>query len=292
MSLAALAMLGCRSPSPTGVGFERGIREPSGLTRSSIEAGVWWTHPDSGGGNWLYAVDAQGKLVARTRVSGGHNVDWEDITADGAGHLWLGDIGNNESNRRDLRVYRLTEPKPREVGDRLAVDYALDFYYPEQDRFGDRLLDFDSEALFWWADQLWLLTKHRSDDRTRLYRFPSVEPPADGGELALEQIASYDLGPFITGERKRWSGQVTAAEVAPSGAHWAMLSYEAVFVFAVPDSGEGADLFDELTTRIALDGEYSGQTEALSWDGEVLVVVNEDGHVFRIDEPLTRASYP
>ena len=292
LSLAALALLACSKPSPTGVAFDRAIREPSGLTPSTHEAQVWWTHPDSGGGNWLWAVDAKGELLARLRVAGGQNIDWEDITSDGTGHLWLGDIGNNESNRRNLKVYRLTEPEPRNAGKSVAVDFALEFYYPEQDTFGDKLADFDSEALFWWSGQLWLLTKHRSNDETRLYRFPAAEPAADGEPLGLEQITSYDLGPTITGERKRWTGQVTAAEVAPDNKHWAMLTYEGVFVFALPESGEGAALFDELVNRVAFDSSYTGQTEALSWDGEVLVVANEDRHVFRIDDPLTRTNYP
>ena len=289
--LVALALVGgCSKPSPTGVSLDRRIREPSGVTASSTHAGVFWVHGDSGTGNWLFAVDGEGQLLARLRVAGGENVDWEDLTHDDAGHLWLGDIGNNDSGRRDLQVYRLTEPDPRAGLDRVHVDFALEFAYPEQAEFGNKLLDFDAEALLWWDGQLWLLTKHRSDDRTWLYRFPSLDPAI--GERALERVAGFDLGPSLTGERKPWAGQVTGAEVSPDGRHWALLSYEAAFVFELPPAGAGARMFDSLVNRIAFDQELVGQVEAITWDGPGLVLINEDRHVFRVADPLTAAHCP
>lgn len=268
------------------------VREPSGLVESPQRPGVFWTHSDSGGGNWLYAIDPQGQLLARARVKGAQNIDWEDITRDDAGYLWLGDIGNNDSQRRDLQIYRLPEPSLEQARGKVEVEFALPFYYPEQDSFGDPLADFDSEALMWWDAQLWLLTKHRSNDLTRLYRFPSLEPPASGEGLALEQVTSFDLGPFLHGERKPWSGQVSAAALGPDGKHWAMLSYEGVFVFALPPSGAGERMFEQLVNRVEFDQDKLRQVEAMAWMGEQLLIINEERAVFVIDEPLTRASYP
>ncbi len=38
--------------------------------------------------------------------------DWEDIAIDDAGHLYLGDIGNNDAKRDTLFVYEIDEPNP------------------------------------------------------------------------------------------------------------------------------------------------------------------------------------
>jgi hypothetical protein len=303
---AGLVLLGlglaCSKPSPSGVSLERAVREPSGVTKSPTHPSVFWVHGDSGTGNWLFAVDGEGRTLARVRVSGAQNIDWEDITHDGAGHLWLGDIGNNNSNRRDLRVYRLPEPDPHTEPDTVHVDLALRFEYPEQVEFGNKLADFDAESLMWWDGQLWLLTKHRSDDRTWLYRFPSqaLDPGAragagsEAGVIALERVAGFDLGPSLTGERKRWAGQVTGAEAKPDGRHWALLSYDAAFVFELPGAGsdQGAQMFAKPVTRIAFDQAKLGQVEAITWDGDALLLINEDRHVFRITDPLTATQYP
>jgi hypothetical protein len=292
----------CSKPSPTGISLERTIREPSGVTASLTHAGVFWVHGDSGTGNWLFAIDGQGRTLKRLRVSGARNVDWEDITHDDAGHLWLGDIGNNNSNRRDLRVYRLPEPDPEAELDAVSVDFGLRFEYPEQTEFGNKLADFDAESLMWWDGQLWLLTKHRSDDRTWLYRFPSglaelsPEAAAEAGVIALERVVGFDFGPTLTGERKRWSGQATGAAASPDGRHWALLSYDAAFVFELPAPGQGSDagaqMFATLVTRIAFDQDKLGQVEAITWDGAELLLINEDRHVFRIADPLTATRYP
>jgi hypothetical protein len=275
------------------VSLDRTIREPSGVTTSPTYPGVLWTHGDSGAGNWLFAIDPQGRVLARLRVKGTINVDWEDITHDDQGNLWLGDTGNGDSGRRDLAVHRIPEPDPGGGLHEVQVDRSVGYYFPEQTQFGNKRLNYDSEALFWWRGQLWLLTKHRSDDLTRLYRFPALEP----GKVALDQVASFDLGAHLpAAERQAWSGQVTAAELASEGVYadryWAMLSYDGVFVFEVPSSGDGAALFDVLVTRIRFDPRYTGQVEALTWDGETLVVINEARAVFRIDDPLTRTQYP
>lgn len=276
----------CGKPSPSGVSLDRAVREPSGITASPNYSDVFWVHGDSGTGNWLFAVDGKGRTLARLRVEGALNVDWEDITHDGHGNLWLGDIGNNDSARRDLTVYRIPEPDPHDDIDRVRVDRRVRFSFPEQTKFGNKKYDFDTESLLWWQGDLWLLTKHRSDDRTRLYRFPSL----NGEAVELEQVASFDLGPSLkASELQSWSGQVTAAEAAPDGKHWALLSYDAIFVFELP-ADQGAKLFAKPVTRIGL--ENTGQVEGLTWDGGALLVVNEDRHLLRIANPLTAVHYP
>ncbi|MCA9701196.1 MAG: hypothetical protein KC431_26985, partial [Myxococcales bacterium] len=190
LSIALLALAACASrPSPTGVAVDPQVDEPSGLVASATHPGVYWTHGDSGNGNWLFAIDAEGKLLARYRVAATENVDWEDITRDDAGNLWLGDIGNNDGQRRDLAVLRLVEPDPsvgpEGVGE-VRVAQRVGFSYPDQQQFGGRHHTFDAESLLWWRGTLWLLTKHRGDRKTKLYRFPELG--ADSKQVVLELV--------------------------------------------------------------------------------------------------------
>lgn len=284
----SLVLAACSRPSPTGVALDSAVEEPSGWVESPVHDDVFWVHGDSGNGNWLFAVDAKGKLLARYRVAGAANVDWEDITHDDQGRLWLGDIGNNDGNRRDLTVHRLPEPDPHSEGvGEVRVELSVPFHFPDQKNFGERPHNFDAEALMWWRDSLWLFSKHRADNRTKLYRFPRLE---DGEEVELELVEDFDLGASLSAAQSRFPGQATAADLSADGRHWALLSYDAAFVFQTPESG--VDLFGELVQRIEFDPKVLRQVEALAWDGEALLICNEERAVFRIEDPLTQTKYP
>src|SRR5262245_38578714 len=88
------------------------IKENSGIVASRRYADVFWTHNDGGGPKKqvLYAIDREGNTRASFPVIGATLRDWEDIAIDDAGHLYIGDIGNNDSKRDGLAVYEIEEP--------------------------------------------------------------------------------------------------------------------------------------------------------------------------------------
>jgi hypothetical protein len=288
----AFACLACYRPSPTGEELDRSVREPSGIVTSAQYDDVLWTHPDSGNGNWLFAVDRSGHRLARLRVENVENIDWEDITRDDEGNLWLADIGNNDSDRRDLAIHRIPEPDPRADLDSVRADLTVHFHYADQTEFGRNRANFDAESLMWWDGHLWLFTKHRGDSSTKLYRFPKLDEAPDD-ELALEPVASFDLGEHL-GEgyaASEFPCQATAADASRDGKHWALLSYDAVHVFELPASGSTA-LFAEPVRRIALDPGFVRQVEALTFEGSDLLLVNEERAMFRFGDVTTRERYP
>ena len=61
----------------------------------------------------LYAIDREGNTRAFFPVIGVTLHDWEDIAIDNAGHLFIGDIGNNDAKRKTLAVYEVDEPNPQ-----------------------------------------------------------------------------------------------------------------------------------------------------------------------------------
>lgn len=291
LSLISLVTVapGCSRESPTGVAIDRAIREPSGIVASPQHRDVFWVHGDSGTGNWIYAVDRSGKLLARYRVRGAQNVDWEDITHDDEGYLWLADTGNNNGDRRDLSLYRVREPDPRAGDDtgQVEVERRVRFHYADQREFGVDDHNWDSESLLWFDGRPWLLTKHRGDRWTVLYRFPTL---ADlEGEVVPERISSLDLGAQIVGTPSRWPGRATGADVAEDGRHLALLTYDNALVFAIAPGDD--DLLANQVNHIDFDPKVLRQVEALAWDGDELVICNEERAVFRVADPLTTTRY-
>ena len=285
LALTAGCHQGCAS-SPDVVQWrfdDSDIDESSGLAASRRHPDIFWTHNDSGGEPVLYATTATGKVVARTRVAGVENKDWEDVAIDDAGNLYIGDMGNNRNNRDDLAVYVIAEPDPALPSTTSHVDRVIRFHYAEQRDAADPPDNFDAESLFWTQGRLYLLTKHRDDTRTVLYRFP-VETGDES--VALEKVGEFDLG----GDPDEYGGMATGADVTVDGERLVVLSYHAIFVFERP--GDSDNYLRRLTKRIELDNDVTGQVEAVAWDGDAILFSNEDGELHRIADWRERGRYP
>src|SRR5215213_1725953 len=68
----------CRTVQPSQP-LPATLHESSGLAVSHRQAGVLWTHNDSGDGAELFAVDVSGRALGTSRITGAENEDWEDV---------------------------------------------------------------------------------------------------------------------------------------------------------------------------------------------------------------------
>lgn len=187
------------------------VEESSGMVLASGKPS-FWVHNDSGSPPEIYEVDLQGTLLSTLYVKGVRNVDWEDIARDDEGNLYIGDFGNNNSDRRDLAVYRIN-PRTADV-DRISFRYADQTAFPpvKTER------NFDCEAMFFHRDSLYLFSKNwGTDDRVRMYVLPA-------------QPGDYTVAPR---DRVYLNSEVTAADISPDGKTFALLSYGKLFFFGV-----------------------------------------------------------
>ena len=77
------------------------IDETSAL---EIINGNFLTLNDSGDDPLLYIFDKNGKILSKNLISGTQNRDWESLASD-ENFVYIGDIGNNRGNRKDLKIY-------------------------------------------------------------------------------------------------------------------------------------------------------------------------------------------
>ncbi|MCC5842886.1 MAG: hypothetical protein JJU05_01415 [Verrucomicrobia bacterium] len=257
-------------PEPVGRIEAVEVEESSGLANSRQHPGLWWTHNDSGHTNHLFPMSDSGAVLGPpVEIEGAVNVDWEDISADDRGQLWISDLGNNRNRRRDLKVYVIDEPLPVEgvFPESVPVKRVLRMRYPDQDAFPPEKRNFDSEGIFVRDQILYVLTKHRSDADTKLYRLAD-----DGGdaEQVLEYIQTF---PEI--------GMVTGAALHPDGRRLAVLTYTGVWLFET--DGQTERFLSGRISNVLTALRAWGQVEGIDWlDDETLLISNEQRDLFRI----------
>ncbi|OJW81729.1 MAG: hypothetical protein BGO69_14575 [Bacteroidetes bacterium 46-16] len=167
------------------------ITESSGL---AWDNGKLWTHNDSGNPSTFFSIDtSDGHILQTVYVDNHSNVDWEDITTDND-YIYIGDFGNNNGNRTNLRVLRISKA---DIGNDTAVHVNADliaFSYSDQTSFtSNQLNNYDCESIISIGDSLYIFTKDRLDQQTRVYKMPKVP-----GTYSLSPYTSYNVGGLIT----------------------------------------------------------------------------------------------
>lgn len=130
------------------------LDEASGLEYVN---GTLWTHEDSGNKDKIYKLDPTTGKDEGFKLEGVKNNDWEDITSDPEGSLYIGDFGNNDNSRQDLAIYKIDPNNPNKLVS------TLNFYYPEQKEFPPKKSErnFDCEAFFEYNGYFYLFSKNR-----------------------------------------------------------------------------------------------------------------------------------
>jgi hypothetical protein len=243
------------------------IGEASGIVASRRHAGVFWVHNDSGNAPALFAVLRDGSLIREYRVAA-PNLDWEDIASDDGGHLYLGDIGNNGLLLRVRAIYRIDEPDPAarpDTGAPLALMKAWYYTYPGGGRF-------DAEGLFIDGGRAVVVSKTQDGRPAGLFALPLDADAPLGAPVALRPIGT--LPGFVE--------PATGAALAPGGRRLVVCSYKVVRVYERAAAGS-----DEWELRATVRYEASG-VEAVTWDGDDLILASETRSLYRINAAAWR----
>ena len=245
------------------------VPESSGLQYTS--QGLW-TFNDSGNAPVLFKVDStSGNVLQQVTISNFPNVDWEDIAAD-AQYLYVGDFGNNNGNRRDLRVLRVLKSAIGFSPTETVAAQEIAFRYPDQTNFspGTNNHNFDCEAFFYSNDSLHLFTKNWADRQTTYYTIP-----AQPGAYVAHRKATFNV-----------NGLVTAADLNAAGTGAGLLGYNtatgATFLWLLWDF-QGNQFLQGNKRRIELPNALSiGQAEGLSFIDRYRVFISNE----RLATPL------
>ena len=207
-SVEADAQQSCRA---TGEAMSvEGLPEASGVAASRSTPGMLWSHNDSGE-PVLVALGTDGQMRGRVRVSGATVGDWEDIEVGPCPQgscIYIGDIGDNNARRRDVVIYRVSEPDAAAGASAAAESMRLT--YPDGPRDAEALIVLPNGNVF-------IVTKGERAP-VALYRLPAAF--RNGESAKLERVSTL-LEANGNGSVER-SNRVTGASASPDG-RWIVL---------------------------------------------------------------------
>ena len=106
----AFVLIACQNGSETLAtlyGLPKKLKEVSGIVYAEKDD-LFWTLEDKGNANKIYGLNAKNGAIEKTvTIENAINTDWEDITKDAVGNLYIGDFGNNDNVRKDLCIYKI-----------------------------------------------------------------------------------------------------------------------------------------------------------------------------------------
>ncbi len=251
------------------------ITESSGLANSPCQPEILWTHNDSGGGPFIFAVNKKGEHLATLHVLNAENRDWEDLAireeAPGECYIYIGDIGNNQKTNQIFTIYKVKEPRVSETimsksRRRVSTNavQSIKFKYPNSSK--------DAEALVVHpqSGDLYVLTKNLAEF-SEIYKLRAQDIKKDAINT-LQLIGRIEL-PSIPG------GLITGASVSFDGRKVVMCDYLGIYEIKLP---EISDHFDDIWLQKPQNVDSlpraQGEAVAYSVDGNSIFATSEQKH--------------
>ena len=221
--------------------MDNDVRETSGLLVINNKI---ITHNDSGDDPKLYELNAGTGAIERViTISNASHIDWEDITVDDD-YIYIGDIGNNNGNRTDLKIYKIDKDDFTN-SDTVSAE-IINFSYEDQTDFTSlpNANNFDAEALTIFDDSLLIFTKNWQDFQTTVYQIPKTS-----GTHFAKKISSGNVQGLITG--------ATVSSENPDLFFLSGYTTSLVpFLIIIPENrAPGPDIFNNGFTKVSLENE-------------------------------------
>lgn len=240
------------------------VSETSGLI---YHENALWTINDSGNAPVLYKLSPEtGVVLQRVQITNVTNKDWEDLAQDEE-HIYIGDFGNNMGKRSKLKILILEKSNIPISGDTSLTVQFIEFSYPDfpEKPIKKKNNNFDCETLICINDSLYIFTKNRGDQQTKLYRLPKV-----AGVYQAQYMKTFDS-----------KGLITGADYNSKNKEVILLGYTdktwQPFVWLLFDYKEN-NLFSGNKRRIDMLNIPATQTEGIAYINGENCVITSEGH--------------
>jgi hypothetical protein len=238
------------------------LKEVSGVEISENSDVIWMLN-DSGNKPKLFAISKVGNITKEVYIKA-KNHDWEDLTSDEKGNIYIGDFGNNFNKRKNLKILKVDK---KYLNTKNAEVEKIEFEYENQHKFPPKKKHqfFDAESFFYFKKHFYIFTKSRVKKefgKTFLYKIPAKK-----GKHVAKLIGEYEN----CNDLECW---VTSADISTDGTKVVLLSQKNILIFT---DFKNDNFFSGTVRKIEL--EHRSQKEGICFkDKNTLLITDEKAH--------------
>lgn len=171
-------------------------------TETLPNSNLIWVIEDAGNKNNIYGLNTKGKIIKDIDVNNASNIDWEDLTSDSFGNLYIGDFGNNSKNRDDFTIYKIANTNTAE--NKITAE-RINFMLPKD------MKSKDFEAFFLLNNHFYIFSK---ENKSSLL----IKVPNKIGKHTAELVIDFNLD----GKHHK----ITSADVSDDGKTIILLNHD------------------------------------------------------------------
>ena len=225
---------------------------PSNLEEvSAVEtlpnSNLMWVIEDSGNKPKIYAINTDGSIAKSLKVTDAKNKDWEDLTSDAFGNIYIGDFGNNAKNRKKFTIYKVSNLTSPEAN---IVTESITFKLPESVKFND------FEAFFLHNNTFYIFSKN---DKKGIV----VSVPNTPGKHTANFVTAFNLqGDY---------NKITSADISNDGKTIVLLNHDKVWVLT---NFDGDNFFEGDVKSLAFG--HDSQKEGICFKDNTTVYITDE----------------
>nr|WP_321243034.1 hypothetical protein [uncultured Psychroserpens sp.] len=232
------------------------LKETSAIEKTTT-SDILWVIEDAGNKNNLYGLNSKGDIIKDISISNIQNIDWEDLTSDTLGNIYIGDFGNNNKKRENFAIYKVSNPENASAETTAEV---ISFKLPKN------MKSEDFESFFLHNGSFYIFSK--THKKMKLFKVPNTV-----GDHEASYISEIKL--------KGKNTKVTSADISSDGKTVVLLNHDKLWKL----TDYNADDFFNGTIK-AIEFDHDSQKEGINFivPNKVLITdektKNEGGNLY------------
>lgn len=211
------------------------------------QSNLIWTIQDSGNDSELLGLNDKGEIIKTITIDNVSNIDWEDLTSDQDGNLYIGDFGNNNKKRK---IFRILKINAEDLNRTNATADIIEFTLPKKQSSKD------FEGFFLLDDSFYIFSKETK-------KFFVIKVPNTAGRHEAIMHSDFNL------DGK--DNKITGADISDDGKIIVLLNHDKLWKLS--DFKED-DFFSGKIEELPF--EHSSQKEGICFKTNSKVIVTDE----------------
>ncbi|WP_235835820.1 hypothetical protein [Cognatitamlana onchidii] len=208
---------------------------------------LFWTIEDSGNQNYLFGLNQKGNIAKKIRIKNAKNKDWEDLTSDSLGNIYIGDFGNNHKKRKHFSIHKVQHS---DLDSDEAIAKTTNFSLPKD------MASEDFEAFFLLNNNFYIFSKNAK--KSTLLRVANKE-----GKQKAKLVTTFKL------EGKQT--KITSAAISPDKNIIVLLNHDKLWQITNFDS---QNFLKGDLKKMTFD--HSSQKEGICFKNDSIVYITDE----------------